>query len=363
MQYIAIALITLGISFASFVGMYKYLPLGAFDSEPLFGTSITTINGSDTLSASRTVINNNFSALNAGKIEVSSSSIAAITTLLNLTSVGTIGTGIWRGTGIEVGYGGTGTTTPSRYLVILGNGTAGLTVASSTGTSGQFLTSNGAGAYPSWQTSAINQADNYNWTGLHNFTAGIMASSSVLNIIASSTQYTINAGSVYASSSLSVAGVSVDGSWQEIGETILVTPASTITVSSLPVRSSLKISVISSSTAASAFNLIFNSDSGANYGYRAYANASLSAVGGATSIGFGPPTTTPTVANFEVSNILGVQKLMTWLFVSGDGANVPTINYGGGTWNSTAQITSVTITSASETFVTGSRVTVYGKKN
>ena len=44
-----------------------------------------------------------------------------------------------------------------------------MTVASSTGTSGQFLTSNGAGAYPSWTTSSVDQALDYTWTGLHAF--------------------------------------------------------------------------------------------------------------------------------------------------------------------------------------------------
>src|SRR3990167_2193047 len=42
------------------------VPMGTFETEPLFGATITTINGSDTLSSSRAVINTNFSNLNAG---------------------------------------------------------------------------------------------------------------------------------------------------------------------------------------------------------------------------------------------------------------------------------------------------------
>ena len=50
---------------------------------------------------------------------------AAIDTLSNLVSVGTIGTGVWQGTAVAAGYGGTGLSSP--------------------GSSGQVLTSNGSG--------------------------------------------------------------------------------------------------------------------------------------------------------------------------------------------------------------------------
>jgi hypothetical protein len=50
------------------------------------------------------------------------------------------------------------------------------------GTTGQFLTSNGGVAAPTWQTSAVDTAIDYTWTGLHNFTSttttkGLVASS------------------------------------------------------------------------------------------------------------------------------------------------------------------------------------------
>ena len=56
-------------------------------------------------------------------------------------------------------------------------------MASTTGTTGQFLTSNGSGSYPSWQTSAVDTAINYNWTGNHNYTG----STTVKDFSASST--------------------------------------------------------------------------------------------------------------------------------------------------------------------------------
>jgi hypothetical protein len=40
------------------------------------------------------------------------------------------------------------------------------------GTSGQFLTSNGAATAPSWQSASVDQTQAYTWTGLHTFTGG-----------------------------------------------------------------------------------------------------------------------------------------------------------------------------------------------
>ena len=199
MQTLFSIIASLVITTLTFIGAYKFLPLGTLEQSQLIGSSITTINANDTLSSSRSVINTNFSNLNSGKTEVSSSSIAAITSLLNLTSVGTLTTGALSTgfTAIPVSLGGTGTTTPSQYLVILGNGSAGFTVASSTGTSGQFLTSNGTGAFPNWQTSAVDQGANYTWTGTHTFPG-------TGNIIASSTQYTLNVGTIIATSTITV---------------------------------------------------------------------------------------------------------------------------------------------------------------
>ena len=147
----------------------------------ILGATLTTISGSTNIKDLGTILPANFNALNSGKIEVGTTSVASITTLENLVSVGTITTGVWSGTAIAVGKGGTGTTSPSQYQVVLGNGSNGLTVASSTGTSGQFLTSNGAGAYPNWQSSTVNQAADYTWTGTHTFATSTMASTTITN--------------------------------------------------------------------------------------------------------------------------------------------------------------------------------------
>lgn len=72
----------------------------------------------------------------------------------NITTVGTISSGVWQGTSIKVGYGGTGTTTsPTKGGIIYGASTSayGCTAA---GTSGQLLKSNGTNA-PTWSTDTL----------------------------------------------------------------------------------------------------------------------------------------------------------------------------------------------------------------
>ena len=133
--------------------------------------AITTILGTDRLTDSRTTINDNFTDLDTTKMEMATSSIDSITTLSNLTAVGALSSGsLTTGfTAIPVSLGGTGTTTPETYRVMLGDGSNGLTMASTSGTNGQFLTSSGDGSYPTWSTSAIDEGANYSWSGIHSF--------------------------------------------------------------------------------------------------------------------------------------------------------------------------------------------------
>lgn len=80
----------------------------------------------------------------------------SVTTLSSLSSIGTITSGTWNGSTIGVTYGGTGMTSATAYAVLCGGTTstgAHQSIAS-VGMSGQLLTSNGAGALPSFQTYA-----------------------------------------------------------------------------------------------------------------------------------------------------------------------------------------------------------------
>ena len=164
--------VSLVVTLGSFVGAYKYLPLGFLDTPSQnLGSTITTILGTDTLSASRSVINTNFSNLNADKAETTVTSLASLTSAAVLATIGTITTGVWNGTAITGAYGGTSSTTLSGNQVMLGNGTSGLKTVSGWGTSGQFLTSGGTTVAPTWTTAAVDQAGTYTWTGGHIFTA------------------------------------------------------------------------------------------------------------------------------------------------------------------------------------------------
>ena len=199
-----------------------------FQGEALGGVAYTTISGSDTMKNFPTTYNANNALFDAGKIDVGITSVASITTLSNLATVGTITSGVWSGTAISVAKGGTGLTSPTLYYVPLGNGASGFTFASSTGTTGQFLTSNGAGAYPSWQLSTVNQASIYNWTGSHYFTASTtnsatttIAASSVTNnaLVLNGQAYTWPTSQNASSSILMTDGVGTL-SWQTASSTI-----------------------------------------------------------------------------------------------------------------------------------------------
>lgn len=84
--------------------------------------------------------------------------LAANVVTSSLTTVGTIGTGVWQGTPVTVPFGGTGDASFTAYSVLCGGttSTGALQNVSGVGTSGQVLTSNGAAALPTWQTAPGN---------------------------------------------------------------------------------------------------------------------------------------------------------------------------------------------------------------
>ena len=135
--------------------------------------AFTQLNSTDRQVDFPTTYNNNLNIT----MEQGTTSVDSITTLANLTSaaslatIGTITTGVWNGTTIAVAYGGTGSTTLSDFSVLLGSSTNAIGQVSGLGTSGQFLTSNGASDPPSWQSSSVNQTSEYDWTGDNTWTA------------------------------------------------------------------------------------------------------------------------------------------------------------------------------------------------
>jgi len=71
----------------------------------------------------------------------------------SITTLGTISTGTWEGSTVTVPFGGTGAVTLTDDGVLFGNGT-GIIGATSVGTAGQLLKSNGVGLAPSFQDAA-----------------------------------------------------------------------------------------------------------------------------------------------------------------------------------------------------------------
>lgn len=76
--------------------------------------------------------------------------------LATSTTLGTVTTGVWNATPITVPFGGTGNTAFTAYSVICAGTTSTGTFQNvvGVGTSGQVLTSNGAGLLPTWQTTS-----------------------------------------------------------------------------------------------------------------------------------------------------------------------------------------------------------------
>lgn len=142
------------------------------------GSTVTTINGTDTLSSSRSVINTNFSNLNTDKLETGSTAATlTVTTLTNTTAnVGTLNLT----NALTVPNGGTASTTLSLNQILLGNGTSLVKTVNGYGTSGQFLTSSGVGSAPTWTTGAFDGTLNYALTG-STYIKNLSASSTVAN--------------------------------------------------------------------------------------------------------------------------------------------------------------------------------------
>lgn len=135
MKTIVTALISFILVIITAIGVYNFMPIEwvkylDFKKTP-FGSTLTTITSATLISDLATVLPNNFNALNSGKMETSTTSVKGITTLAGLTTVGTITTGTWTADAIGVGYGGTGTTSPTSKQIMFGNGASGLQVIGS----------------------------------------------------------------------------------------------------------------------------------------------------------------------------------------------------------------------------------------
>ena len=130
------------------------------------GATITSMLGTDKLSDSRAVINTNFANLNSDKIEVSTTTLPLVTTLTNLVTIGTIGTGVWEGTTVDELFGGTGFSTYAQGDIIFASATNVLSTLTASSTN-EVLTL--VGGVPIWRDSTVNEAAIFNWSGPHSW--------------------------------------------------------------------------------------------------------------------------------------------------------------------------------------------------
>jgi hypothetical protein len=211
-------------SIVTFALIWFIVPTSVIDGVGAF----TELAGTENLSDFPTTYN-----ANLGKtIEIGTTSVASITTLGNLASVGTITSGTWQGTAIDVARQGTGTTSPSSNYVILGNGASGFKVVNTLGTSGQSLVSNGAGSAPSWQTVSFDESASFNsLTGDWRFANGGSATTTFVrgvDIAASSTApLLLNALSyIFPSSQGTTTALVTDGAgnltWERFNDAVAV---------------------------------------------------------------------------------------------------------------------------------------------
>lgn len=127
-----------------------------------------------------------------------------ITSLANLVTVGTIGTGVWSGTAILPAKGGTGLSTITAHGVMIGEGTSNV-APTAAGSAGQALLSGGSSADPAWSTPTYPSASG---------SAGKILRSDGTNNVYSSTTWPnalTGGGLLYASSATNVASTGVLG--------------------------------------------------------------------------------------------------------------------------------------------------------
>lgn len=384
MNVLATILISGAVALTSFLGAYKYMPVSWLDSPVTrgFGSTITSMAGSDTLSSSRSVINTNFANLNADKIEATVTTLSSLTSASALATIGTITSGIWNGTAITASFGGTGSTTLSQYSILLGSSTNPIGIVQGLGSNGNVLTSQGAGLPPKWGSGTIDLTASYIWTGLHVFqastthatttTRGLIASSTpaqpvVLNGLPYSTPSTRAASSTVLFENASGALVWMQPEFHKVAETILQASTGTTTIT-VPTRQDYIVSVFATSSATAGFAMQVNTDTGRKYDYsRNLAGGTLGAIANTnftlkTGINmFDTGTHLQAFGRIEVTGVAAGVKLVTWNLVGGSLVGSPPDNsIGGGYYKDTSGgVTSFSFGGQGVNFEAGTRFTIY----
>jgi len=127
------------------------------------GTGLSTIGGTNTVlfTTSADTISS-IATANNGVLITSGAGVPSISSTIpnatqdNITRLGTVTSGTWNGTDIAVADGGSGRSTATAFAVLCGGttSTAAHQSIAALGSSGEVLTSNGAGALPTFQAAA-----------------------------------------------------------------------------------------------------------------------------------------------------------------------------------------------------------------
>ena len=162
------------------------------------------------------------------------------------------------------------------------------------------------------------------------------------------------------------------GAFDLLQTTVLSSSASSVTFSSLGSYSDykhLQLRVLAKHNSAN-IKLTFNSDTGANYAWhRLFGDGSSVTSGAGTSqnyiLGNAWSSDTANIFGASVTNILdfsNTSKNTTIRSLSGQNTASPIISLGSGFWNNTAAVTTIKIETFSDSFVAGSRFSLYGIK-
>jgi hypothetical protein len=195
------------------------IPSGSPENINLLGAgSVTTIGSGSTATVELTGLTA-FSVLTGAGTTTINKVAPSVTSGVPLISQGSASQPIF-GTAVVAG-GGTGDTSFTAYSVITGGttSTGALQNVVGVGTSGQLLTSNGAGALPTWQNAAASSVVSV--TGTNGVTAspttgavvvsGVDATTSTVGVASfNSAQFTVTAGAVSLINGSNISGVTVD---------------------------------------------------------------------------------------------------------------------------------------------------------
>ena len=158
----------------------------------------------------------------------------------------------------------------------------------------------------------------------------------------------------------------IASAYVQVGETILLANASSLSVSSIPTRKDLLVIVdIVGHDIAGTPRLRFNGDVGANYDYRWSANVGAYNSGtGVTFIELGQSQLNPQAFWIRIMNRLATNKRIEWTGSGAGPASFYDHYHGSARWsNVITQITSIALSSSVNNFLAGTRLTVFAPSN